>query len=68
MATRLIFIGGLHVDLADDVDRVMELAIRSHPKPVALEGADGSRVMVNWDHVLYALEEGAPGTQAAPEP
>lgn len=63
MATTLTMLGGIQVDLADDVDRVVESAVRSHPHPVYLEGADGGRVAVNWDHVLFAFERGAPGTQ-----
>lgn len=64
MATTLVMAGGVQVELADDVDRVVETAVRSSPHPVFFEGADGGRVAVNWAHVLYATEQGAPGTQA----
>lgn len=56
MATKIVFLSGQELTVAEALDDVIVAASRAKPAPVTLESAVGARLLVNWDHVAYATE------------
>ncbi len=55
MPTNIIFLSGQELTVAETIDHVVAAA-RSSSQPVTLESEIGARLLVNWDHVAYAVE------------
>ena len=56
MPTRIIFVSGLQVTVAEDEDDVITAIRRDHPNPIKLGHADGRVLHVNWEHVTLVEE------------
>jgi uncharacterized protein YlzI (FlbEa/FlbD family) len=54
--TRIVFLSGQEVTVAEDEDDVILAIRRDHPNPVKLGHADGRVLHVNWEHVTLIEE------------
>ena len=65
MSTIVRLVDGEQLEVAEDLEAVINAVVRFHPKPVPLESAAGDPLYVNWDHVVYVRtrdpEHGEPG-------
>ena len=51
MSTRIVFVGGDEVIVAQVESDVVYAIRRDHPNPVTLEGSTGGPLHINWEHV-----------------
>lgn len=56
MPSRIVFLSGHSVTVAEDEDDVIQAIRRDHPNPVKLAHADGRVLHVNWEHVALVEE------------
>jgi hypothetical protein len=56
MSTRIVFVGGNEVIVAQVESDVVYAIRRDHPNPVTLEGSTGGPLHINWEHVAFIEE------------